>query len=77
MGSFREGLSRKPVCCFVRAACPDGVVDVKQTFQFDVVPVRLGENGIAKHIFPGARAADVGIDGLRACIEHATRPDMA
>ncbi|MBR8165863.1 LysR family transcriptional regulator [Burkholderia vietnamiensis] len=43
----------------------------------DVVPVRLGENGIAKHIYLGAREADVGIDYLRAFIEQAKRPDAA
>ncbi len=74
IGSFREGLSRQPVRVFVRAACPDAGVDVKQKFRFDVVPVRLGENGIAKHIFQGAREADGGIDYLRAFIEQAKRP---
>ncbi|WP_175952367.1 LysR family transcriptional regulator [Burkholderia sp. BCC0405] len=43
----------------------------------DVVPVRLGKNGIAKHIYLGAREADVGIDYLRAFIEQAKRPDLA
>ncbi len=40
----------------------------------NVVPVRLGKKGIAKHIFLGARQADVGIDYLRAFIEQAKRP---
>ncbi len=39
-----------------------------------VVPVRLGEQGIAKHIYLGAREADVGIDYLRAFIEQARQP---
>jgi LysR family transcriptional regulator for metE and metH len=43
----------------------------------DVVPVRLGRKGIAKHIFLGAREADVGIDYLRAFIEQAKRPAVA
>jgi len=40
----------------------------------NVVPVRLGKKGIAKHIFLGAREADVGIDYLRAFIAQAKRP---
>jgi len=43
----------------------------------DVVPVRLGKNGIAKNIFLGAREADVSIDYLRAFIEQARRPAAA
>jgi LysR family transcriptional regulator for metE and metH len=43
----------------------------------DVVPVRLGKHGIAKHIFLGARETDVGIDYLRAFIEQARRPASA
>ncbi|WP_088158750.1 LysR family transcriptional regulator [Achromobacter xylosoxidans] len=43
----------------------------------NVVPVRLGKKGIAKHIFLGAREADVGIDYLRAFIEQAKRPAAA
>ena len=39
-----------------------------------VVPVRLGKEGIAKHIYLGAREADVGIDYLRAFIEQARQP---
>ncbi|MDR3398878.1 MAG: LysR substrate-binding domain-containing protein [Pandoraea sp.] len=39
----------------------------------DVVPVRLGKNGIAKHIFLGARQADMDIDYLRAFVEQAKR----
>jgi LysR family transcriptional regulator, regulator for metE and metH len=42
----------------------------------DVVPVRLGENGIAKHIFLGVREADVGIDYLRAFIEQAKQAEV-
>ncbi len=43
----------------------------------NVVPVRLGKKGIAKHIFLGAREADVGIDYMRAFIEQAKRPAAA
>ncbi|MDH1299757.1 LysR family transcriptional regulator [Achromobacter sp. GD03932] len=43
----------------------------------NVVPVRLGKKGIAKHIYLGAREADVGIDYLRAFIEQAKRPAAA
>lgn len=43
----------------------------------NVVPVRLGKKGIAKHIFLGAREADVGIDYLRAFIEQAKKPAVA
>jgi len=39
--------------------------------KMDVVPVRLGKNGIAKNIYLGAREADVGIDYLRAFIAQA------
>jgi LysR family transcriptional regulator for metE and metH len=39
--------------------------------KLDVVPIRLGKNGIAKQIFLGARETDVGIDYLRAFIELA------
>ncbi|MBO1016448.1 LysR family transcriptional regulator [Achromobacter sp. SD115] len=42
----------------------------------DVVPVRLGKKGIAKHIYLGAREADVGIDYLRAFVEQAKRPAL-
>lgn len=40
----------------------------------DVVPVRLGPDGIAKQIFLGAREADLDIDYLRAFIELARQP---
>lgn len=45
--------------------------------KMDVVPVRLGKNGIAKNIYLGAREADVGIDYLRAFVEQAKRPVVA
>ena len=43
----------------------------------NVVPVRLGKKGIAKHIYLGAREADVDIDYLRAFIAQAKRPALA
>jgi LysR family transcriptional regulator for metE and metH len=39
--------------------------------KMDVVPVRLGPQGIAKQIFLGARTADVDIDYLKAFVELA------
>ncbi|WP_394780399.1 LysR substrate-binding domain-containing protein [Undibacterium sp.] len=45
--------------------------------KMDVVPVRLGKNGIAKNIYLGAREADVGIDYLKAFFEQAKRPVVA
>ncbi|MFY3383153.1 LysR family transcriptional regulator [Paracidovorax sp. MALMAid1276] len=39
--------------------------------KMDVVPVKLGRQGIAKQIHLGARAADVDIDYLRAFVELA------
>ena len=43
----------------------------------NVVPVRLGKKGIAKHIYLGAREADVDIDYLRAFIAQAKGPALA
>jgi LysR family transcriptional regulator for metE and metH len=39
--------------------------------KFDVVPVRLGQTGIAKQIFLGARETDLDIDYLKAFIKLA------
>lgn len=39
--------------------------------KLDIVPVRLGRNGISKHIFLGAREIDEGVDYLRAFIDLA------
>lgn len=39
--------------------------------KLDIVPVRLGRNGISKHIFLGARDIDEGLDYLRAFIDLA------
>lgn len=42
--------------------------------KFDIVPVRLGPQGIAKQIFLGMREADVGVDYVRAFVELARHP---
>ncbi|MDR0225432.1 MAG: LysR family transcriptional regulator [Burkholderiaceae bacterium] len=42
--------------------------------QLDVVPVRLGPQGIAKQIFLGAREADLATDYLQAFITLARQP---
>lgn len=52
------------------AALPRWLV-LEYAEKMDVVPVRLGKNGIAKNIFLGVREADRGIDYLRAFIEKA------
>ncbi len=39
--------------------------------KLEIVPVRLGGNGVAKQIFLGAREGDTGIDYLRAFIAQA------
>ena len=58
------------------AALPRWLV-LEYADKMDVVPVRLGKNGIAKNIFLGAREADVSIDYLRAFIEQARKPVAA
>ena len=55
------------------AALPRWLV-LEYADKMDVVPVRLGKQGIGKHIYLGTRDADVGIDYLRAFIEQAKRP---
>ncbi|MFJ3054820.1 LysR substrate-binding domain-containing protein [Herbaspirillum sp. NPDC087042] len=55
------------------AALPRWLV-LEYAAKMAVVPVRLGQQGIAKHIFLGARESDVGIDYLRAFIEQARQP---
>lgn len=52
------------------AALPRWLVE-EYADKFDVSPVRLGRNGIAKQIFLGTREADDDIDYLRAFIELA------
>lgn len=58
------------------AALPRWLVE-EYALKLDVVPVRLGPKGIPKHIYLGAREADISIDYLRAFIELArsTSPD--
>ncbi|MEG1118559.1 MAG: LysR family transcriptional regulator, partial [Janthinobacterium sp.] len=45
--------------------------------KMDVVPVRLGQRGIAKQIFLGARETDIAIDYVRAFIALARQPAIA
>lgn len=52
------------------AALPRWLV-LEYAEQMEIVPVRLGKQGIAKHIYLGARESDVEIDYLRAFIEEA------
>jgi LysR family transcriptional regulator for metE and metH len=52
------------------AALPRWLV-LEYAEQMAIVPVRLGKQGIAKHIYLGARESDVEIDYLRAFIEEA------
>lgn len=55
------------------AAMPRWLV-LEYARKMDIVPVRLGKDGIAKQIYLGARETDVGIDYLRAFIELAREP---
>lgn len=55
------------------AALPRWLV-LEYADKMDVVPVRLGKNGIAKQIYLGAREADMDTDYLRAFIEQAKKP---
>ena len=43
----------------------------------DIVPVRLGPRGIAKHIYLGARESDTDLDYLKAFVEQARRGTVA
>lgn len=52
------------------AALPRWLVE-ENAARFDVVPVKLGRQGVAKQIFLGLREADAGIDYLRAFVELA------
>jgi LysR family transcriptional regulator for metE and metH len=53
------------------AALPRWLVEEYAT-RFNVTPVRLGRDGIAKQIFLGLREADAGIDYMRAFIDLAS-----
>jgi len=44
--------------------------------KLDIVPVRLGVNGIAKQIFLGVRVQDLGIDYLSAFIDLARQQEL-
>ena len=55
------------------AALPRWLI-LEYASKMDIVPVRLGKNGIAKQIYLGARETDVGIDYLRAFVELARKP---
>lgn len=52
------------------AALPRWLVD-EYANKLNVVPVRLGKQGIHKHIFLGIREGDIDIDYLRAFVEMA------
>lgn len=55
------------------AALPRWLVEEYEQ-KMDVVPVRLGPDGIAKQIFLGIRQADTAIDYVRAFIEMSLHP---
>lgn len=55
------------------AALPRWLVE-EYVGKLDVIPVRLGRQGIAKQIFLGARETDWDIDYLKAFIDLARRP---
>jgi LysR family transcriptional regulator, regulator for metE and metH len=58
------------------AALPRWLVE-EYADKMDIVPVRLGKNGIAKQIFLGARESDTEIDYLKAFIDLARKPAPA
>jgi LysR family transcriptional regulator for metE and metH len=58
------------------AALPRWLVQ-EYASKVDVVPVRLGRDGIAKQIFLGAREADLKTDYLQAFIELARKPAIS
>ncbi len=55
------------------AALPRWLVE-EYAEKMEVVPVRLGRQGIAKQIFLGARETDIGVDYLQAFVELAREP---
>ncbi|MES3007241.1 MAG: LysR family transcriptional regulator [Pseudomonadota bacterium] len=55
------------------AALPRWLVE-EYADRMEVVPVRLGRQGIAKQIFLGARETDIEVDYLRAFVELARGP---
>ena len=58
------------------AALPRWLVQ-EYASKMDVVPVRLGPHGIAKHIYLGVREGDTAIDYLQAFIAQARQPLLA
>ncbi|MBB3178587.1 LysR family transcriptional regulator for metE and metH [Variovorax sp. Sphag1AA] len=54
------------------AALPRWLVE-EYAERMDVVPVRLGPRGIAKHIYLGAREAETQVDYLKAFVDIARR----
>lgn len=58
------------------AALPRWIVE-EYTSKVDVVPVKLGPDGIAKQIFVGVREADLDTDYLKSFIEIARTPVVA
>ncbi len=58
------------------AALPRWLVE-EYADKLDIVPVRLGPQGIAKQIFLGTRETDVAIDYVRAFLELARTPSLA
>jgi LysR family transcriptional regulator for metE and metH len=57
------------------AALPRWLVEEYQS-RFDVVPVKLGKQGIAKQIYLGIRETDVQIDYVQAFINLASMPQL-
>ncbi len=55
------------------AALPRWLVE-EYAGTMNLVPVRLGREGIAKQIFLGARESDIEIDYLKAFIDLARKP---
>ncbi|WP_132258502.1 LysR family transcriptional regulator [Paucimonas lemoignei] len=58
------------------AALPRWLVQ-EYSSKVDVVPIQLGQKGIAKQIFLGARETDLEIDYLKAFIELARKPSAS
>lgn len=58
------------------AALPRWLVE-EYADKLDIVPVRLGPQGIAKQIFLGTRETDTAIDYVRAFLELARTPSLA
>lgn len=57
------------------SALPRWLVE-KHTPEFNIVPVRLGKQGIQKQIFLGSRQADVQVDFIKAFFMHARQEPL-